>query len=355
MTMDLFYIAAGLGILLFSGDMLVRGAVSIARRFNVPPMLVGLTIVAFGTSAPELVIGINAAFVGGEATGLALGNVVGSNIANVLLVLGLPALICPTCCKQPTIRRNTMIMVGATLVFIALCLNMNLEISRFEGLFLVVLLAAFLGYSAMRARTGTGDGIAAELTEELEEMTGLPERIWMIALFIGVAAIGLPSGSHLIVTGAVSLAEDAGVAPSVIGLSLIAVGTSLPELATTVVAALHRHSGVALGNVIGSNMFNLLGIMGLTALVAPEAISVEPRFASIDLWVMLAATVILVPYTWRHLTIGRFSGLGFLAAYSVFIFVLFDQEQQVRDGLQDAGMPESGALPSAGLAAASAP
>ncbi|MGF1455472.1 MAG: calcium/sodium antiporter [Alphaproteobacteria bacterium] len=323
MLLHLFWIGLGLAILLLSGDLLVRGSVALAQRVRIPPMLIGLTIVAFGTSAPELVIGVNAVLIGGEAGGLAIGNIVGSNIANVFLVLGVPALIYPTCCKQPLIRRNTTIMIGATLLFIWLCLDGAHTLTKIDGAILFAGMMAFMGYAVYRARAMPGEGLVADLTEELEEMSGLPESTGAIIFFIGIAMIGLPLGSNFIVSGAVGLAMNAGISATVIGLSIIAIGTSLPELATTVIAAVHRHSAVALGNVIGSNLFNILGIMGVTALVAPQPLIVEGRFLITELWIMLAATFVLVPYSFLHLKMGRVSGVLFLGAYVLFIVALF--------------------------------
>ncbi len=322
MLLHLFWIALGMTILLFSGDLLVRGAVAMAQRVNIPPILIGLTIVAFGTSAPELVIGVNAVLIGGQAGGLAIGNIVGSNIANVFLVLGVPALIYPTCCKQPLIRRNTTIMIGSTLVFIWLCLEGAQTLNRMDGAILLAGMMAFMGYAIYRARKAPGVGLVADLTEELEEMSGLPKGLGSVLFFIGIAIVGLPLGSNFIVSGAVGLAVNAGISPTVIGLSIIAIGTSLPELATTVIAAMHRHSAVALGNVIGSNLFNILGIMGITALVAPQPLSVEGQFLITELWIMLAAAFVLVPYSFLHLKMGRVTGVLFLGAYVLFIVAL---------------------------------
>ncbi len=313
-------VIGGLAVLLFSGDLLVRGAVALAERQNWPPLLIGLTIVAFGTSAPELLVSISAALKGGSANGIALGNVVGSNIANVLLVLGIPAIIYPTVCDQPAIRRTTLIMVGASLIFLWVCLNAGAMIAAWEGALLFALIIAFLGYTAYNALRGDTEGCG---TEDLDDIEDRPQTGRMIALFIGVALVGLPLGSHLIVEGAVTIAQGLGVSPATIGLSIIAFGTSLPELATTVVAAMRRHCGLALGNVLGSNLFNILAIMGLTAMVASEPIPVEPRFREIDLWAMVACALLILPYAWRHWTIGRASGIAFVAAYVGFIAVLF--------------------------------
>lgn len=314
-------VVGGLVLLLFSGDLLVRGAVAMARNFQIPPLIIGLTIVAFGTSAPELFIGIDAALIGGDALGIALGNVVGSNIANVLLVLGVPALIATTVCTQATIRRNTILMIGASAFFIVLCADASL--TRLEGMLLFALIILFLAYSAQRARSARK--LPDDLGElaELEELAGLPRRLSWITIFIIASVIGLPLGAHMIVAGGTELARAAGVSPSTIGLSLVAIGTSLPELATTVVAAMRKHSAVALGNVIGSNLFNLLAIMGITAMVSGEPIGIETRLMTVDLWIMLASAVLILPYVMGRYPIGRLSGLAFLIAYGAYLTFLF--------------------------------
>lgn len=227
---------SGFVILLFCGDLLVRGAVSLALKLGIPSMLIGLTVVAFGTSAPELVVSIRAALTG--VSGIAIGNVVGSNIANVLLVLGIPALIYPTLCDQVSVRRNTLFMVSATLIFIFLCLFGQLVF--WQGLILFTLVLLFLGYVATHAVStsngsgGSGVSIVEEEFELPDESSGLPKNPIMIALFLAAGVLGLPLGAHFIVDGGTEIARAFGVSDSAIGLSLIAFGTSLPELATTV-------------------------------------------------------------------------------------------------------------------------
>jgi cation:H+ antiporter len=313
MYLELF---GGLVYLLLAGDLLVRGAVALARRAGIPPMIVGLTIVAFGTSAPELFICLGAVFKG--HSGLALGNVVGSNIANVLLVLGLPALIYPTLCNQETLGRDATLMVAISLLFTALCFSGPLD--RLQGAALVLLLVPIL---ARQARQSNGSGLQEEAEEELQRVLGLPRGGRMIALFLVLGMLGLPLGANLMVEGAVAIAELAGVPSSVIGLSVVAIGTSLPELATTVVAALHRHADLALGNVLGSNLFNMLAIMGVAAMVSPAPIAVPPEFLRFDLLVMLAAALVLGYFAWTKNSIGRSSGAALLAGYAVYIAVLF--------------------------------
>jgi cation:H+ antiporter len=313
MFLELF---GGLVYLLLAGDLLVRGAISLAKRAEIPPMVVGLTIVAFGTSAPELFVAVGAVLTGHPD--LALGNVVGSNIANVLVVLGVPALIYPTLCNQPSIGRDTALVLGISLLFTALCFAGPL--GRVQGGLLTVTLLLILVRQTRQASEG---GLQGEAEEELQRVLGLPTRGPMIALFIGLGMLGLPLGAHLMLEGAVAVAELAGVPEAAIGLSVVALGTSLPELATTVVAALHRHSDLALGNVLGSNLFNLLAIMGVAAIVSPSPIPVPEGFLGFDLPVMIGAALALGYFTWIRGAITRSSGATLLGGYAAYIAVLF--------------------------------
>jgi len=235
--MSYLSLISGFVILLFCGDLLVRGSVSLALKLGIPSILIGLTVVAFGTSAPELVVSIKAALTG--AGGIAIGNVVGSNIANILFVLGLPAIIYPTLCNQDVVRRNTGFMVGATLLFIAFCLFGQLVF--WQGVVLFTLVVFFLAYVASHAfkSNATEDDIAAEF-EIPSDGEGLPESSWTIAFFLLIGVCGLPLGAHFIVEGGTGIARNFGVSDAAIGLSLIAFGTSLPELATTMVATQRR-------------------------------------------------------------------------------------------------------------------
>jgi cation:H+ antiporter len=307
---DFLLACVGLVFLLLSGDALVRGAVNLSLRLGVPALVVGLTIVGFGTSAPELLVSVQAVL--RDAPGLALGNVVGSNIANILLILGLPAMFVGMKTAAADTRRSYWIMIAATLVFIAGCFLG--PIGRLHGLVFLALLAAILGRMFVVARRGR--------TAAPEDVEGADPAMpgWRIALYLAVGLIGLPLGADLLVDAATRIARDFGISETVIGLTLVAVGTSLPELATTAVAAFRRHAEVALGNVIGSNFFNLLGIIGITALVAP--IPVDPEFLRLDLWVMLAASALLAPFVvWRR-DISRLAGAGLTALYGGYLAVL---------------------------------
>ncbi|MGI9589783.1 MAG: sodium:calcium antiporter, partial [Myxococcota bacterium] len=263
--MALIKLFGGLTYLLIGGDLLVRGALSLSRQARIPPIVVGLTVVAFGTSAPELVVAVSATLQGLPT--IALGNVIGSNIANVLLVLGLPALIHATACDQPSASRDASLMLGVSLLFAALCAMGTLGTA--EGVLMLALLVIYLGVVARSGGLG-----AEELDTAVDRVLGLPTSKLMIALFFSLGLVGLQLGAELTIDGAVDVAKRAGVPEAVVALTAIALGTSLPELATTLMAAFQRQSDVAIGNVLGSSVFNLLAIMGLTIFVAPGPISV---------------------------------------------------------------------------------
>ncbi len=306
----------GLLILLLAGDALVRGAVNLSLRLGVPALIVSLTIVAFGTSAPELLIAISA--LKENAPGIALGNVVGSNTANILLVLGVPALLATLHTSECDSRRNYVFMLLATVLFIGLAF-----LGTFTFLSGAVLLAALAlvllnAFRDAKAHRNACGGLAADddMLEGLEEAD--PDMpYWKLSIYLILGLIGLPMGAHLLVDNATIIARTYGVSETVIGLTLIAVGTSLPELATTVMAALRRQADVALGNVIGSNMFNLLAIVGIATWFGN--IPVDPEFLYFDLWVMLGASLLLIPFVFFKQDISRIWGLVLTMLYAVYI------------------------------------
>ncbi|MEM9059885.1 MAG: calcium/sodium antiporter [Pseudomonadota bacterium] len=317
--MDLFYLIFGLAVLVGAGDSLVRGAVALSLRFGIPAIIVSATVVAIGTSAPELLIGIKAALEG--APGIALGNVVGSNIANVLLVLGVPALLAPLAPCGEDAHRNLYFMIAATVLFSALILTGTIPL--WGGVVLILLSLVMIADSlriglAARAAGGEVDE-AAELAELEDADPNMPS--WKIALLVLVGIIGLPLGADFLVSGARGIALSIGVSETVIGLTLVAIGTSLPELATTVVAALRNQADVAIGNVIGSNIFNATAIVGAAAMVTP--LEVPAEILSRDLWVMIAASAVLVPFVLLCRPIGRMVGVGFLGAYVIYVYIAF--------------------------------
>ena len=305
--MEWLLVAAGLGLLLVAGDLLVKGAVNLSLRLGIPALIVSLTVVAFGTSAPELLVSVQAILSG--SPGIALGNVVGSNTANVLLVLGLPAIVSGIAAGMGS-RKSYVQMLAATALFIALCFLGPL--TRWHGLILLAALAAMLVWAARAALAHRESGAATEVEGADPELPG-----WKIAGSLVLGLAGLPLGADLLIRGATTIARDFGLSDEIIGLTLVALGTSLPELATTLVAAWRRQTDVVMGNVIGSNMFNLLGIIGIAVLVGP--IPVDPQMLRFDLWVMAAAALVLAPFVMRGWRMGRRWGLVLSALYAVYI------------------------------------
>ncbi|MDW4497409.1 calcium/sodium antiporter [Sulfitobacter sp. D35] len=302
MTLTLIAIAGGLGLLVLGGHLLVQGAVTLALRLNVSPLVVGLTVVGFGTSTPELVTSLQAAW--RDLPGIAVGNVVGSNICNILLILGLAALVYPVTVDRRAFRRDGAMLLAATLLGVAVVLGGSLQ--RGFGLVLLAGLAAYL-LIAYRAEA---------VSQEPEAVAPSRTPAWRaVAEAAGGIALTIV-GAHLLVGAAVMLAADMGVPEAVVGLTVVALGTSLPELATSVVAALRRQPEVAFGNVVGSNIFNVLGILGVTALVTP--IAVPPQIAATDVWVMLGATLALILVALRG-TLGRATGAVLLTGYAAYV------------------------------------
>ena len=314
--MEWFLATLGLVILLLAGDALVRGAVNLSLRIGVPALIVSLTIVAFGTSAPELLIAISA--IHDNAPGIALGNVVGSNTANILLVLGFPAMLAALHTSECDTRKTYVYMIVATLLFIGLAFFGTF--TWVSGLILLAALALVLGDQMHEARCHRRD--CKEVEVEPDDLEGADPDMpwWRIGLFLGLGLVGLPLGADLLVDSAVVIARTFGVSETVIGLTLVALGTSLPELATTTMAALRRQADVALGNVIGSNMFNLLAIIGIATLFGP--IPVDRGFLYFDLWVMLAASALLMPFVFLKQDIGRVWGAALTVLYLLYVIVV---------------------------------
>ncbi len=312
MLISFAFIIIGLVMLVIAGDFLVRGAVSLALKMGIPALIVSLTVVALGTSAPELLVAVQSAIEG--APGIAFGNVVGSNTANIFLVLGVPAIISRMDTSGSDTRRSYLMMLGVSVLFIIMC---------FRGPFYVwqgVLLLAVLLYTIVDAiRDGRKQRSKEPLDEEIEG-ADLHMSNMRLAAYLGGGLIGLPIGAHLLIVGAVDVAKAWGLSEAVIGLTIVAIGTSLPELATTVMAAIKRQADVALGNVIGSNMFNILAIMGVASFFGP--LNVPPELLRLDLWVMLAASLVLFPFVFRCMHFGRLVGIAFTAIYVVYMAVI---------------------------------
>lgn len=318
----------GIVILIVAGDWMVRGAAALARHWGVPALIVGLTIVAFGTSAPELVVGVQSVLNGvGE---LASGNVIGSNIANVLLALGAPALIMAIPTNMPGVARNAFVCLGATMIFIALMFIQN-PLQIWQGAILFGGILIYLIWMFRLAKQGADDPILAEMTELDEGKDGLPTSVITSGVFVLLGIAGLVIGGNLIVTNAVSIAEFFGISKTVIGLTIVAIGTSLPEVATVVVAAYRGHSEVAIGNVLGSNVFNIFAVMGASSLAGP--VLVEAELFYFDIWVMLAASAALLIYVLRRQPIGKMTGIIFLIGYALYMGAAVSREIAKTQGL----------------------
>lgn len=313
--MEWILLVSGLAALILGAEGLVRGGVGLARRLGVSPALIGVTIVAWGTSTPELVVSVDAALKGID--GIAVGNVVGSNIANVLLILGLAAAITPIAVDPRAVRRDVLASLGAAALFIGVALTAPF-LTLWHGLAFLGLLAALTGGTWLHDRAN-GAPSAALHAAESEEVGRVPLNPALAAAMVlgGVGLLVL--GAHLLVEAAVTLARGFGVSEVVIGLTLVALGTSLPELVTSLVAALRRHSDVALGNVLGSNVYNILAILGVASLVAP--VSIPSAIAETDMWVMLAAAVAVLPAMLDG-KVGRPLALAMLAGYAGYIALL---------------------------------
>ena len=297
----------GLFLLLISGDFLVKGAIQLSNRLGVSALLVSLTVVAFGTSAPELIVAIKATLSG--SPGLAMGNVVGSNIANILLVLGLPTLLVRLQNGITDTKRSFVLMILASVLFIVF--GISGSFSWVYGVVLLSLLAFFLFDTFKQSTEKTSNN------ESLEFRNRTPQSWWTIIFFILLGIIGLPLGADLLVNNASTLAKDYGISDAVIGLTLVAIGTSLPELATTFIAVVRKKAEVVLGNLIGSNIFNLLAIIGITSLISP--VPVDPTFIKFDFWIMLGASTLLAPFIFLNIQFNRLSGFLFVTLYISYL------------------------------------
>lgn len=314
--MTYFLIIAGFALLLFGGESVVRGSVALAQRLGVSPLIVGLTIVGFGTSLPEMVVSVNAALVG--SPGLAVGNVVGSNIANILLILGVAAVIAPIAVHPGAVKRDLLGMSAVTLVYVGL--GMSGQIVFWQGALMLIALMSYIGFSVWHDNK-SNDEVAEMHRDEAAEMGTIPLRTVSIVGIIAVGLFAVVVGAEWLVTGATTLAKEFGVPEEVIGLTVVAIGTSLPELATSIVAAYRGHSDVCVGNVLGSNLFNLFGITGVTALFAPLPFS--DKIIGFDLWVLLAATALIIPFMLSGRRINRLEGSILLILYVGFVVSQF--------------------------------
>lgn len=316
MISNVIFFCIGLALLTVGGEALIRGSLAAAKRLGISPLLSGLVIVGFGTSAPELVVSVNAAIDG--QPDIAIGNVVGSNIGNILLILGLCALVTPLVVKPLALQRDAVTVVAASALFVVLAGGGalgRLDAALLFGTFVAYLAWAYWSERFLAAPSG-------EIHQaESEELSAIPKSalLTVIALLFGLLL--LVGGSQVFLLGATGIAEDFGVPEAVIGLTLVAVGTSLPELSISVIAALRRHTDVAVGNVLGSNIFNLLGILGVSAFLQP--LSIPLRVLQFDQWVMLVTSVLLLMFLYTGRCLSRAEGGVLLVGYGTYIWLSF--------------------------------
>jgi len=309
--MDIFLLIVGLVLLFLGGEAILRGSIAIAHRLKLSTLLVSMVIVGFGTSLPELMVSVTAAL--GGVPNIALGNVVGSNIANVLLILGLAAILAPVSTGGREIKRDALAVLIASIALVVL--SFNGVIGRSAGIGMVSALVSYLTYAFLVERRNQKKG--EELHQRLERDISAPRVSFSTAVIFSLAGLVLlAGGAYALVEGATAIAKELGVSDAIIGLTIVAIGTSLPELATVIVAAYRRHADVVMGNVMGSNLFNALGILGVTAIVTP--MPVAGRIADIDMWIMLGVAVVLAPMVWRRASIGRLDGIVFVLLYALY-------------------------------------
>ena len=324
--MNILLFIAGLTALVVGSGLLVRGASKLALSFGISPLVVGLTIVAFGTSAPEVAVSVGAVLEG--KMDIAIGNVVGSNILNVLFILGLSALIVPLAVNMQLIRQEVPIMIGASLLLLALGLDGNISFG--DGILLFGLLVAYTTFLIVQSRRET-QAAKTELASECPTVQAgawdskLPAQLLLIAA--GLVALVL--GSEWLVTAAVTLAKAMGVSDLIIGLTIVAAGTSMPEVATSISAALKGERDIAVGNVVGSNTFNILGCLGLSGIVSGDmGLAMAPSLLAFDIWVMLAVALACLPVFMTGREIARWEGVVFLLYYVAYVAYLILAAQQ---------------------------
>jgi cation:H+ antiporter len=338
LMIDFAALTAGLIVLIAGGELFVRGAATTAGRFGVPPLLIGLTLVGFGTSMPELVTSVEASLLG--SPGIAIGNIVGSNIANILLILGIAATISPISVRQNALRRDGVFVLATAAAFWAI--GLSLPLNRLVGSAFLTGLAAYLYYAYRQEMAGAPEGHTAafgkmEAHDELPDgdvtHTASPPamppgtRLAKAAAWVGplVMAIGgliaVILGGKLLVDGAIGVAGSAGISEPVIGLTIVAIGTSLPELVTSIIAALRGHGDIALGNVLGSNIYNILGIGGITAVIAPTLI--PPQIVHFDSLIMVGVSVLLLVVARTGNCVSRGEGTAMFLGYSAYLYAIW--------------------------------
>ena len=308
------FIISGLVLLFLGGDVLVNGAVNIAKHFGMSELLIGIVLVGFGTSTPELITSILATFEG--QPGIAVGNIVGSNTANIMLILGVAALIYPIACDKKAFARDGGFMVLASLLLLGACYYGAMNI--WSGLIFVCLIGGYIAYCVVTEM----QAVKAGQHEMMEEPTPL-DKIELVKNS-GQFVIGLLmtfAGAHLLVNGSIDLARIFGISETIIGLTIVAIGTSMPELVASGMAALKKNTDIAYGNIIGSNIYNILGVLGITAILKPFVI--PSQIVEFDIWVMLGATALLLAFSAWGWSLSRWKGVVFLGGYGLYTLVLY--------------------------------
>jgi len=306
--LDLLWVGLGLGLLTLGGEGLIRGALALATRFGATPLFAGVVVLGFGTSSPELLVSVDATLAG--RPDIALGNVMGSNLGNILLILGGSAMIAPLAVAPGTLWRDGSVMLGVTLLMV--WMTFGGSVTRLDGGILLACLVGYLGWLASQE-----SGLPAAMGQAEVPRLGLPASLgWAIG-----GLLLLLGGARLLVTGAVGIALDFGISEAVIGLTLVAIGTSLPELTVSLLAAMRKQVDLAVGNILGSNIFNLAGVLGVSALIGPMPIA--GRMLSLDRWVVLAATVVLMLFLVTRLRLSRLEGTLLLGAYAAYLWFSF--------------------------------
>lgn len=308
------HLVVGFVFLLGGAEIVVRGGVGLAERLGVSKMAIGMTVIAFGTSAPELIVSLNASLNG--SPGIAVGNLVGSNVANILLILGVSGLILPIVSSSRALTIDGWVLLIGTISFLAISYDRMFKL--YEGSLLLIMFSGFLYYTYIRETKGLTENSPSHYENEVNELAVVPHTSWLAILLLIIGFIFLIVGSELLVKGGVGIARSFDVSEAAIGLTILAFGTSLPELAASVIAAYRRHTDLALGNVVGSNIFNIVGILGLISVVSP--MDVPSRIVSFDMWIMVVATLMLTPFLIGNQgSIGRVAAGIYLLAYLVYI------------------------------------
>ncbi len=316
--MSIVLVVAGLVLLVAGAEFLVKGASRLAGVAGISPLIIGLTVVAFGTSAPEMAVSVGAAWNG--SADLALGNVVGSNVFNILFILGLSALIAPLVVAQQLVRLDVPLMIAASIVVWLMALDG--VVARWEGALLFTGVVTYTVFLIRQSRRERSEAVLAEYEQEFAGADQGKQPVWLNGVFIVAGLIGLVLGSRLLVQGAVAIAQYFGVSELVIGLTIVSIGTSMPEVATSVVASIRGERDIAVGNVVGSNLFNLLAVLGAAGALSVNGIAVSDKALAVDIPVMVGAAVICLPVFITGFVISRWNGLTFLALYLAYMLYL---------------------------------